>query len=109
MIMEDRWFKIPPTAVKNKLPQKVEVGEREICLVYKEDKYHAMSNICPHASVPMHQGSLNKDGDIVCVKHRYSFNINTGRPTDGSGFYLKCFDTEEREDGWYINIPKPNF
>lgn len=79
-------------------------GEKEIVLAKKDEELFAFAAVCPHASFPMKDGYINSKGCIVCPKHDYQFNMLHGRCVNVEDYKIKRYKTEQREDGWYIEI-----
>ena len=54
----------------------------------------------------MVSGFINKNENIVCPLHRYSFSLKTGRDTMGEGYYLKIYPVQKNEEGIFVGIEK---
>ena len=80
------------------------IGEKEIVLAKKDNRLFAFAAVCPHASFPLKDGYINARGCVVCPKHDYQFNMQHGRCVNVEDYKLKMYKTEQREDGWYIEI-----
>lgn len=105
--MSTSWHKI--TEHVNLLPWQnnlctVQVNNKAITLALHQEKIFATAHKCPHASGIMANGFIDALGNIVCPLHRYKFSLQTGRNTSGEGFYLKTYPTEQRADGWYVQM-----
>jgi 3-phenylpropionate/trans-cinnamate dioxygenase ferredoxin subunit len=55
----------------------VRISGKEVLLVSLEGEVHALSNACPHAGGPLHQGRLEGDA-IVCPLHGARFDCKDG-------------------------------
>lgn len=84
----------------------VKVAGKSICLVRKQDKLYAVRDRCPHGNGPLHQGTLNEEGDLVCPWHKFRFCVENGRSAGGEGYFVPTYPIEIREDGVYIGIEK---
>ena len=103
-----RWIEIPP---ETDLPMEGQVRSlrvqgRMVCMARKGGKLLAMKNQCPHAGGPMGMGWLNEKGDIVCPLHRFTFDPQSGRSTDGQSFYVEVYEVRADLDGMFVGIPK---
>ncbi len=85
--------------------RKVKAGNRSLCMVGFEGKVFAVSAQCPHAGAEL-VGGWCEDGKIVCPIHRYQYDLETGRGTEGQGDYVETFPVEVREDGIYVQVKK---
>ena len=68
------------------------------------DAVHAMEDACPHAGVPLSDGTL--DGCVVtCRAHGWPFDVRTGfDPDDADGFPIPCFAVEIRGDEVFVDL-----
>lgn len=80
------------------------VAGKTITLALCNDKIFACQHKCPHAGGILAQGQMDAAGNIVCPIHRYKFNLQTGHNVSGEGYYLKHYEVEQREDGWYVKL-----
>jgi len=69
-----------------------------------EGAVHAMENRCPHAGVPLTDGTL--DGRIVeCNAHGWRFDVRTGfRPEAADGFPIPCFAVRVEAGDIYVDL-----
>ncbi len=91
--------------VKEASIRKVKAGGHNICLVYVEEKFYAVSSKCPHAGGEL-AGGWCKDGNLICPIHRYQYSLETGRGAAGQGDYIDTFPVEVREDGVFVQVKK---
>lgn len=99
-----RWYKIP--GVKNTgqpFIKRVKADGKTICLVGYEGKIFALSARCPHAGGDLTQGWC-KEGKLICPLHRYSFDLETGKGSEGQNDYIDSYPVEVREDDIYVGI-----
>lgn len=90
-------------SIPERLPVRVVVDGRALCLVRSAGRWHALLDRCPH------QGSSFKGGwcegdHLVCPKHRMGFHLQTGRGRAGGTDAAEVFPVEERADGVYIGF-----
>lgn len=95
------WYKLPD------LPDglsEVKIEGKTICISSQSGNVHACSAKCPHAGGALVDGYVDFFGNIVCPVHHYRFSLSNGRNSSGEGYFLKTYQVEEREDGWYVGI-----
>lgn len=73
------WIDIASTdEVKKKKKVVITQGDDfNILVVFHEDKFFAMNNICIHRQRELVKGVILR-GRIVCPGHQWSFDLNTG-------------------------------
>jgi nitrite reductase/ring-hydroxylating ferredoxin subunit len=99
-----KWYKVPDVENTDKpFIKKVKAGGKSICLVGYEGELFALSSTCPHAGEDLSRGWC-KDKKLVCPVHRFSYNLNTGRGSEGQNDYVDVFPVEVKKDGIYIGI-----
>ena len=68
------------------------------------DEVHAMEDACPHAGVPLSDGTL-ESGVVTCRAHGWPFDVRTGfDPEHADGFPLPCFAVEIRGDRVFVDL-----
>jgi len=99
-----KWYKIPDIK-KTDQPfiKKIKIANKSICLVGYEGELFALSAICPHAGEDLSRGWC-AEGKLVCPVHRFSFNLHTGRGSEGQNDYVETYPVEIRGDDIYIGI-----
>ncbi len=108
-----KWHKIAASLSElhfneNNLLQ-LEIGGNQICIANTANGLAACAAKCPHAAGIMASGFINKNENIICPIHRYSFNLKTGRDTMGEGYYLKIYPIKEIEGEIFIGIEEKGF
>lgn len=99
-----KWHKVlDNSTLKYPFIKKINIASRSICLVGVDQVVYALSAKCPHAGADISQGWC-KDGKLVCPFHRYSYDIHTGRGSQGQGDYINIYPVEVRQDGIYVGI-----
>jgi nitrite reductase/ring-hydroxylating ferredoxin subunit len=99
-----KWYKIPDVQPTNKpFIKKVKVGGKTLCLVGYENKIFALSAKCPHAGGDLTAGWC-KEGKLICPVHRYSFNLETGKGSEGQNDYINSYPVEIRDKAIYVGI-----
>jgi len=80
-----RWIKIFESweEVRSQLPEddpyQLRIGEKKIAIVRHGNELFAFEPLCPHQHEPLHRGTVNPSGEIICPLHAYRFNLVTGR------------------------------
>jgi len=99
-----KWYKVPDVENSDKtFIKKVKGGGKNICLIGYEGELFALSAKCPHAGGDLSAGWC-KDKKLVCPVHRFSYNLNTGKGSEGQNDYVDVFPVEVKKDGVYIGI-----
>ena len=70
----------------------------EVLFVKNGVDVYAIKNKCPHQGSKM-EGCEIEEGKVICPRHRYRFNLETGR---GHSLYLPIYELKEKEDGFYL-------
>ncbi|MGE0568692.1 MAG: Rieske (2Fe-2S) protein [Bacteroidia bacterium] len=78
---------------------------KKICVTRTKNGLFAVQDKCPHNGALFSKGGIcQKNQEIVCPLHRYSFDLKSGKCTSGQGYALDTFPLEEKNDGLYIGI-----
>ena len=98
------WYKIPGVQPADEhFIKRIKAGGKSICLVNYEGKLYALSAICPHAGGDLSDGWC-EHSKIVCPIHRFSYDLATGKGTEGQNDYIESYPIEIKDDGLYIGI-----
>jgi nitrite reductase (NADH) small subunit len=83
-----------------------EVGGRRVLVVNLDGTLHAVSNVCPHVSLPLGGGFVSGN-TIVCPFHGSAFELATGACVEGpaAGDALDVY--EIRVEGDYVLVAVP--
>lgn len=99
-----KWYKVPGIQNTNQpFIKKVKISNKNICLVGYEGQLFALSAKCPHAGGDLSAGWC-KDEKLICPVHRYSYNIHTGKGSEGQNDYIDTFPVEIRDGAVYVGI-----
>lgn len=82
----------------------IDIGEKQVCLFRKGEKFIATSSVCPHQGAPMSRAWCDEEDGIVCPYHRYRYHAENGRDLSSGGDPLKIYPVEIRKTGIYIGI-----
>ena len=98
------WYKIPDLKYTGQtFIKRVKAGGKTICLVGYDNQVFALSAKCPHAGGDLTQGWC-KEGKLICPIHRYSYDLNTGKGSEGQNDYIDNYPVEIKDDSVYIGI-----
>jgi NADPH-dependent 2,4-dienoyl-CoA reductase/sulfur reductase-like enzyme/nitrite reductase/ring-hydroxylating ferredoxin subunit len=85
--------------------KEVSVGETRILLARVDDKFHAVSAICPHYGGPLAEGILCGTR-VVCPWHHAAFNIVNGDLEDPPALdALVCFSVRVEGERILVTVP----
>lgn len=82
----------------------IEVNGKAICIAQTIHGLKACISRCPHAGGDLSQSTLDIKENIICPVHGYRFSLNTGRDSDGEGYFLKIFPVKENAEGIFIGF-----
>jgi len=98
------WYPIPDIPLTGKpFIKKVKAGGKTLCLVSVDDKVYALGAKCPHAGGDLTQGWC-KEGKLICPLHRYSFNLETGKGSEGQNDYIESYPVEIKDGIIHVGI-----
>ena len=101
------WHKvkgITAAGLEEKKLTEVQVADKRVGLLKKDNSIYAFTAACPHAGAPLCEGWLDAQGRIVCPDHKYRFDPVNGRNTSGEGYKLFTYPVEIRYDEIFIGI-----
>jgi anthranilate 1,2-dioxygenase ferredoxin component len=84
--------------------QTFDVNGTRILLIRTDDRFHAVSALCSHASLELGGGEV-QGGAIRCPFHSARFDLATGRCLTGGGLApIEVFPVRVREDWVWLRI-----
>lgn len=99
-----KWYKVAaPQPPGVPFIRRISAGGKAICLVGYQGEVFALAARCPHAGGDLAQGWC-QEGKLVCPVHRYSFDLRSGRGSEGQNDYVDAYPVELRPDGIYVGI-----
>ena len=99
-----KWYKIPDIQPDgNPFIKKVKAGGKILCLVGFDNQVFALSARCPHAGGDLSAGWC-KNRKLICPVHRYSYDLDTGKGSEGQNDYIESYPVEIRDNSIYIGI-----
>jgi|APGre2960657404_1045060.scaffolds.fasta_scaffold08074_4 3-phenylpropionate/trans-cinnamate dioxygenase ferredoxin subunit len=81
-----------------------ELRNEKICVTQTQNGFFAVQDKCPHNGASLSKGFCNKNNEIICPLHRYSFNLENGKATSGGAFALKTYPIQSKKNGVFIGI-----
>lgn len=83
-------------------PEKITVGDKEVCVVRVAEEVFAIADICSHAEASLSEGEVNGE-KIECWLHGAEFSLRTGEAlTPPATEPVEVF--EVRRDGDTVTI-----
>ena len=99
-----KWYKIPDIQPDgNPFIKKVKAGGKILCLVGFDNQVFALSARCPHAGGDLSAGWC-KNRKLICPVHRYSYDLDTGKGSEGQNDYIESYPVEIRDNSIYVGI-----
>ena len=80
----------------------VQAGAQQIAVFRVGDAVYALENECPHARNPLIDGEILA-GDLVCVYHRWRFDLATGACLVGDA-PARTYRVEVRDGAAWIDV-----
>ena len=81
----------------------VEVDYDQIVICHTEDGFFALEDVCSHDSAPISDGTVNRNGHIVCPRHGAKFDCKTGNVTAPPAVVgIETFQLKIEENEIYI-------
>jgi 3-phenylpropionate/trans-cinnamate dioxygenase ferredoxin subunit len=100
-----QWHKaIDIAELKDGEMREATAGDKQVCLLKRNDAVYAFPALCPHQSARLCEGWLDARGHIVCPLHKYHFNPANGYNSSGEGYKLKTYPVEIRGDEIFIGF-----
>ena len=79
-----KWFPVTDVnAIPKKEGRRVSFGKEEVALFNVGDKFHAVSNACPHKKGPLADGIVS-GSSVFCPLHNLKINLESGCAEDGA-------------------------
>jgi nitrite reductase/ring-hydroxylating ferredoxin subunit len=98
------WYKIPVIEnIDQPFIKRIKAGNKSICLVGYEGDIFALSTSRPYAGGDLSYGWCN-NGKIVCPIHRYSFDLRSGKGSEGQNDYIDSCPVNIEADAIYVGM-----
>ena len=82
----------------------VPLGEdgSECALFFHGGRYYAVGSLCPHQNAPL-EGAAAQNGQVVCRRHGYRFDLKTGDCVTIGGYGLPVYEVQIEDDIIYVS------
>lgn len=83
----------------------VRLGEDggECALFLHNGKWYATGSLCPHQNAPL-EGAPVENGQVICRRHGYRFDLRTGDCTTLGGYGIPIFETQIEDGVVYVSV-----
>jgi nitrite reductase/ring-hydroxylating ferredoxin subunit len=82
----------------------VSLGENGECaLFFHNGRWFATGSLCPHQNAPL-EGAPAIEGQVVCRRHGYRFDLKTGDCATLGGYGLPVYDVQIEDDTVYVSV-----
>lgn len=75
----------------------------KILLLNSENRFFAISNVCPHMECPLSKGVV-EEYLIKCPCHDWKFDIRSGEFTDAREIQLPVYETKIVDGNIFVNM-----
>ena len=65
--------------------------------------YYAVGSLCPHQNAPL-EGAPAQNGQVVCRRHGYCFDLKTGDCLTVGGYGLPTYETSIEGDTIFVSL-----
>jgi len=80
-------------------------GGKKLTLANVGGKYYCLQNECTHAGGPLCEGSIGKDGGIVCPWHKSIFGAKDGHVLHGPAIdSAKTYKVTEKKGELFVSL-----
>ncbi len=88
-------------------PLGVRVSEVRIGLYQTGGRLYAMEDDCPHAGLPLHEGTVDETR-VICAGHGWEFDLETGlAPGEQAEEPLTRYPVRIEGDDVYVDVTAP--
>ncbi len=100
------WYKVygadaPPQKLYSL--RAIDLEGKKVVLARNDKGYYAVDDRCPHAGYPLSHGKCMEDGTLMCIYHRYRFDLETGQ---SGGDYVQTHPVRVNDKGIFIGLKK---
>lgn len=82
----------------------IDAQGQHIVLINRGGELFAIENQCPHAGLPLSEGTIAGD-IIICPYHGYTYNLKTGQNVDyADDFPVRTFPVRVEQDDIQISL-----
>jgi nitrite reductase/ring-hydroxylating ferredoxin subunit len=98
-----KWYEVTGVDFDKPFIKSIKLANRRICLVGYEGVIFALAAICPHAGADL-TGGWCETGKLVCPRHRYSYDLATGKGSEGQHDYVNTYPVKIKGQTVYIGV-----
>ncbi len=98
-----KWYQLTGVSFDKPFIKSIKLDHRHICLVGYDGKIFALSATCPHAGADLTRGWCEGD-KLVCPHHRYSYDLATGKGSEGQHDYVNTYPVKIKGQTVYIGV-----
>jgi nitrite reductase/ring-hydroxylating ferredoxin subunit len=99
-----KWYQVEGIEDLNKpFIKKIKAGSKSICIVCCDGEIFALSATCPHAGGDLSYGWCN-NGKLICPIHRYSFDLHSGKGSEGQNDYINTYPVKVEGGAVYVGV-----
>lgn len=81
----------------------IDLDGKKVVLARNDKGYYAVDDKCPHAGYPLSHGKCMEDGTLMCIYHRYRFDLETGQ---SGGDFVQTHPVRVDDKGVFIGLKK---
>ena len=82
----------------------VKLGSQGECaLFHHRGRWHATGSLCPHQNALL-EGAPVENGEVVCLRHGYRFDLVTGDCTTVGGYGIPVFPVDVEDDTVFVTV-----
>jgi len=101
-----RWVSLTDIDVPTGRVRRVTVEGRVLALAREGDAWFAVDDACPHQGASLGEGLVIR-GMIVCPRHNWAFDLETGACRGMPGTGVGCYPVRVCEGRVEIGLPGP--
>ena len=75
----------------------------ECALFFHKGSWHATGSLCPHQNALL-EGAPIENGEIVCTRHGYRFDLKTGDCLTLGGYGIPIYPVDVVGDTVYVSV-----
>ncbi|WDF53460.1 Rieske (2Fe-2S) protein [Mucilaginibacter sp. KACC 22063] len=97
-----KWLQVGEVGDFEKIT-KIEVAGKKLCVINYGGELFALASKCPHAGADLSKGWCEK-GKLICPYHRYSYDLLTGRGSEGQNDFVNTYPVKVENNYIFIGI-----
>lgn len=77
----------------------IAINNQRYCVTKNENEIVVFESKCPHNNYPLAEGIINRQGQLVCPRHAYKFNLKSGVESDNRCRSIKLAKAYQTSSG----------